>query len=181
MKFFLSQNAPAHSEVPRLLRRETPCKRCPGGREDARGAVCYTSQLRIGAWNCGGFSDVTMTMCKDLGFDILALPETHGTRPTHARAPPGAPSAVKLRQTYSRDTCFGSSFRIAQGDPSRCAAHTFKLKLPKEKSPTFLVVHVDSRRRGTTSAAAGGIAEKGSDRPRRGCALKLPSRISALL
>ncbi len=37
----------------------------------------------------------------------------------------------------------------------------------------FLVVHVDSRRRGTTPAAAGGIAEKGSDRPRRRCALKL--------
>ncbi len=65
----------------------------------------------------------------------------------------------------------GVVFRIAQGDPSRRAA--FKLKLPKEKSPTFLVIHVDSRRRGTTPAAAGGIAEKGSDRPRRRCALKL--------
>ncbi len=31
----------------------------------------------------------------------------------------------------------------------------------------------DSRRRGTTPADAGGIAEKGSDRPRRRCALKL--------
>ncbi len=31
---------------PRLLRRETPRKRCPGGREDARGAVCYISQLQ---------------------------------------------------------------------------------------------------------------------------------------
>ncbi len=39
----------------------------------------------------------------------------------------------------------------------------------------------DSRRRGTKPAAAGGIAEKGSDRPRRRCALKLSSRISALL
>ncbi len=39
----------------------------------------------------------------------------------------------------------------------------------------------DSRRRGTTPAGAGGIAEKGSDRPRRRCALKLASRISALL
>ncbi len=29
--------------------------------------------------------------------------ELAGTRPTHARAPPGAPSPVKLRQTYSRD------------------------------------------------------------------------------
>ncbi len=36
-------------------------------------------------------------------------------------------------------------------------------------------------RRGTTPAAAGGIAEKGSDRPRRRCAFKLASRISALL
>ncbi len=58
---------------PRLLRRETPRKRCPGGREDARGALCYTCHLRIGAWNCGGLSNVTMTMRKDLGFDILAL------------------------------------------------------------------------------------------------------------
>ncbi len=55
---------------PQLLRRETPRKRCPGGREDARGAVCYTAELR---------------------------------KPTHARAPPGAPSPVKLRQTYPRD------------------------------------------------------------------------------
>ncbi len=46
---------------------------------------------------------------------------------------------------------------------------------------TFLFVHVDSRRRKTTPAAAGRIAEKGSDRPRRRCALKLASRISALL
>ncbi len=29
--------------------------------------------------------------------------ELAGTRPTHARAAPGAPSPVKLRQTYSRD------------------------------------------------------------------------------
>ncbi len=29
--------------------------------------------------------------------------ELAGTRPTHARAPPGAPSPVKLRQTYPRD------------------------------------------------------------------------------
>ncbi len=29
---------------PGCCRRETPRKRCPGGREDARGAVCYTSQ-----------------------------------------------------------------------------------------------------------------------------------------
>ncbi len=29
--------------------------------------------------------------------------ELAGTRPTHARAPPGAPSPVKLCQTYSRD------------------------------------------------------------------------------
>ncbi len=60
----------------RLLRRETPRKRCPGGREEARGAVCYTSQLCIGAWNCGELSNVITTMCKDLGFDILALSET---------------------------------------------------------------------------------------------------------
>ncbi len=65
---------------PRLLRRETPRKRCPGSREDARGAVCYTSQLRIGAWICEGLSNVTMTMCKDLGFDIRALSETQKWR-----------------------------------------------------------------------------------------------------
>ncbi len=75
---------------------------------------------------------------------------------------------------------FESSFALQKGS-SRCAAHTFKLNLPKDKSPTFLVVHVDPRRRGTTPAAAGGIAEKGSDRPKRRCALKLASRISALL
>ncbi len=29
--------------------------------------------------------------------------EPAGTGPMHARAPPGAPSPVKLRETYSRD------------------------------------------------------------------------------
>ncbi len=29
--------------------------------------------------------------------------ELAGTRPAHARAPPGAPSPVKLRQTFPRD------------------------------------------------------------------------------
>ncbi len=29
--------------------------------------------------------------------------ELAGTRPTHARAPPGAPSPVTLRETYPRD------------------------------------------------------------------------------
>ncbi len=95
-----------------------------------------SSELRIEAWNCGGLSNVTMTMCKDLGFDILALSETHKWRsdtdaifseqpedgemlhlslktckgtedgadwdtPTHARAPPGAPSPVNcVRPTH---------------------------------------------------------------------------------
>ncbi len=56
--------------------RETPRKRFVGGREEARGAVCYSSQLRIGAWNCDGLSNVTMKMCKNLGYDILALSDT---------------------------------------------------------------------------------------------------------
>ncbi len=33
----------------------------------------------------------------------IAKMELAGTRPTHSRAPPGAPSPVKLCQTYSRD------------------------------------------------------------------------------
>ncbi len=67
----------------------------------------------------------------------------------------------------------GVVFRIARGDLSRCAAHTFKLKLLKEKSPTFLVVHVDSRTRGTTPAAAGGIAEKGSEQAEKKVSFKI--------
>ncbi len=72
-------------EVPRRQRRRTWRRLLP-------------SQLGIGARNCGGLSNVTVTLCKYLGFDILSLSE-----PAHARAPPGAPSPVKLRQTYSRD------------------------------------------------------------------------------
>ncbi len=59
---------------PRLLRRQTPPKGCLHSpmrscvREYARGAVCYSSQLRIGAWNCGGLSSVTMKI--NLGFDV---------------------------------------------------------------------------------------------------------------
>ncbi len=40
-------------------------------------ALKRLSQLRIGARNCGGLSDVTVTICKDLEFDILALSPIH--------------------------------------------------------------------------------------------------------
>ncbi len=53
-----------------------------------------------------------------------------------------------------------------------------QVEIAERKESNISVVHVDSR---TTPAAAGGIAEKGGDRPRRRCALKLSSRISALL
>ncbi len=38
----------------------------------------------------------------------------------------------------------------------------------------------DSRKRGTTPGPAGGIAEKGSDRPRRRCALKLATLVTVI-
>ncbi len=73
-------------------------------------------KLRIRSYNCGGLSNVTMTMWKDLGLERSLKSyykrsderagqkmELAGTRPTHARAPVGALSLVKRRQTYSRD------------------------------------------------------------------------------
>ncbi len=78
MQIFLLWDVCAHTRtrVPPVAAEGDIPKRCAGRREYARGAVCYTSQLRIGAWNCGGLSNVIM-MCASLGFNILALSETH--------------------------------------------------------------------------------------------------------
>ncbi len=43
---FPAPNAPAHSEVPTVAAEGDASQVCPGGREDARGAVCYTSDSR---------------------------------------------------------------------------------------------------------------------------------------
>ncbi len=60
-------------------------------------------------------------------------------------------------------TCFGSSFShcARESKPMRSAYVQVEINW-KKRVQTFLVVHVDSRRRGTTPATAGGIAEKGS-------------------
>ncbi len=49
MRFSCPRMRPGILMSPRLMRRKPP-KRSPRGKEDARGAVCYTSQLRIGEW-----------------------------------------------------------------------------------------------------------------------------------
>ncbi len=76
-----------------------------------------------------------------------------------------------MRKMSKASGCFETAETISINRNLRHVNQMHNLCL--EKSPTFLVVHVDSRRRGTTPAAAGGIAEKGRDRPRRRCALKL--------
>ncbi len=55
-------------------------------------------------------------------------------RPTHARAPPGAPSPVKLRQTYPRDAfrevskTLQTCLRIVAIGP-HCVANLYKGEL----------------------------------------------------
>ncbi len=62
----------------RLLRREASQKRSTGGSEGVSEAEISSANLRIGTWNCGGLSNLTMKLCRNLKFDILALTETHG-------------------------------------------------------------------------------------------------------
>ncbi len=45
--------------------------------------------------------------------------ELAGTRPTQARAPPGVPSPVKLRQTYPRDA-FADVSNLSIENATKC-------------------------------------------------------------
>ncbi len=58
-------------ESPRLLRWEAPRKRGSGGSKDARETIAFSTRFRIAAWNCAGLSNLTMTICKEVEFDIL--------------------------------------------------------------------------------------------------------------
>ncbi len=106
----------------------------PGGKEDARGAVCYTDDVQGPRIRYPGpiqptSGDLTLTRSfqnsqkteysrRSRAEPSRKKPESYykrsdegpgqkmeltGTCPKRARAPPGAPSPVKLRQTYSRD------------------------------------------------------------------------------
>ena len=77
-----------------MLRGGATRKGRAGGREGTRETFGYSTPIRIATWNCGGLSNVTMSICKDLGYDILGITETHGwNRDPHAlyseRPPPG--------------------------------------------------------------------------------------------
>ncbi len=52
-------------------------ERGPRGQESVREAGVSSAYLRIGTWNCGGLSNVTVRLFKNLQFDILALRELH--------------------------------------------------------------------------------------------------------
>ena len=36
-------------------------------------------RIRLATWNCGGLSFTQRELCSELGYDILALTETHDT------------------------------------------------------------------------------------------------------
>ncbi len=49
-----------------------------GGRGGTRETFGYSTPIRIATWNCGGLLSVAMSICKDFGYDILGITETHG-------------------------------------------------------------------------------------------------------
>ncbi len=61
-----------------MLRGEGTREGTTGGREGSIEATSFSTPLRFATWNCCGLSNVTVSQCKDMGFDILALTETHG-------------------------------------------------------------------------------------------------------
>ena len=56
------------------------CQQSANGRNVSMGA-----KLKLATWNCGGLSYTQRKLCAQLGYDILALTETHDSgqlRPT---------------------------------------------------------------------------------------------------
>ena len=56
------------------------CQQSANGRNVSMGA-----KLKLATWNCGGLSYTQRELCAQLGYDILALTETHDSgqlRPT---------------------------------------------------------------------------------------------------
>ena len=41
--------------------------------------VGCAQRLRLATWNCGGLSYTQRVLCDELGYDVLALTETHDT------------------------------------------------------------------------------------------------------
>ncbi len=64
--------------TPSVAARGGTRKGTTGGRKGAGEATSFSTPICFATWNCCGLSNVTMSRCKDLGFDILALTETHG-------------------------------------------------------------------------------------------------------
>ncbi len=107
-KFFLPWNAhptrgPGSS---RLLREEAPQKRRSGGSKDARDVIGLSIRLRIALWNCASLSNFTIRSCKELGFDMLGLTETHGW---HAD-----PTAMYLEQPTAGDKYAGCCISLSE-------------------------------------------------------------------
>ncbi len=61
-----------------MLREKISQEGRPGGTEGNKEALDFFSQCRIVIWNYGGLWNITISTCKDLGYDILGLKETDG-------------------------------------------------------------------------------------------------------
>ena len=93
-------------ESSELLRGELPGRRYPGGTEDVRGAIDVSTNLKIAIWNCGGLSNVNMEYCNELGYDILALMETHGRQ--------ADPNAIYTDTPLVEDRYAGCCFALSK-------------------------------------------------------------------
>ncbi len=100
--------------TPRLLRGEGTSKVTTGGRQGIGEATSFSTPLRFASCNCCRLSKVTMSQCKDLGFNILAFAETHDGARTQARSTRTPPPNEKY---------FGC-FIVISPSAKRAASHT---------------------------------------------------------
>ena len=54
----------------------------------------FAETIRVGTWNCGGLKFTTQELCRDLGYDVLVLTETHdnGSLTADSRFIPAEPA-----------------------------------------------------------------------------------------
>ncbi len=60
--------ANAQTRVPLVAAEDAPRKRSTGGRDSVREAAVSSADLRIGTWNFGELSNVTIRLCKNSAF-----------------------------------------------------------------------------------------------------------------
>ena len=79
-----------HSFSPKGCRQGLPPLRTGDSSRQTSKEYCdkgnqHQSTLKMAMWNCGGLMTTCQGMCKEAGYKVLALTETHCADPTHSR------------------------------------------------------------------------------------------------